>query len=512
MSDVPWQDDASSLVDAFRRGERSPKEELEATLAAIAASDLNAFSFLDPERAIAAAESADISKPFGGVPVGIKELDQVKGWPDTQASLVFKDRIATEDTTVVKRFIDDGGAVPVGLTTASEFGGLNVSITKLNGVTHNPWRHGRTVGGSSAGSSAAVSGGLVTIATGGDGGGSLRIPAGYTGMVGFKGTFGRLSRGPHAMSRPHTVVLGTIARSIRDVARHYDVTAGPDPRDPWSLPNPGGWEAGLGTTDLDGKRVAIIPSIGGVTLEPGVAEAVQTQAKELIRAAGMVEVDLTLDLPNLAAQWMMGNLSTLLAEIGHLWPACAYELTDEVALGLQMAQGFYNLNLAAVAESQRLEANEAMASAFDQADFIICATNPGPAFPAENTMSNPNKSFLDDAMSSKAARRAFRGIMGSVRVANSFSPKLGNTIIETMVKRVPDLVSMGGLTIPSNIYGNPAVSVPGGLVDGLPVGMQILAPHHRDDALLDVALTVEREIGWPKVAPGVARASASTPA
>ncbi|MFI5045053.1 MAG: amidase, partial [Acidimicrobiales bacterium] len=352
MSDVPWQDDASSLVDAFRRGERSPKEELEATLAAIAASDLNAFSFLDPERAIAAAESADISKPFGGVPVGIKELDQVKGWPDTQASLVFKDRIATEDTTVVKRFIDDGGAVPVGLTTASEFGGLNVSITKLNGVTHNPWRHGRTVGGSSAGSSAAVSGGLVTIATGGDGGGSLRIPAGYTGMVGFKGTFGRLSRGPHAMSRPHTVVLGTIARSIRDVARHYDVTAGPDPRDPWSLPNPGGWEAGLGTTDLDGKRVAIIPSIGGVTLEPDVAEAVQTQAKELIRAAGMVEVDLTLDLPNLAAQWIMGNLSTLLAEIGHLWPACAYELTDEVALGLQMAQGFYNLNLAAVAESQ----------------------------------------------------------------------------------------------------------------------------------------------------------------
>src|SRR6188472_4437881 len=120
MSDVPWQDDASSLVDAFRRGDRSPKEELDATLAAIAASDLNAFSFLDPDRAIAAAESADISKPFGGVPVGIKELDQVKGWPDTQASLVFKDRIATEDTTVVKRFIENGGAVPVGLTTASE--------------------------------------------------------------------------------------------------------------------------------------------------------------------------------------------------------------------------------------------------------------------------------------------------------------------------------------------------------------------------------------------------------
>ena len=387
-----------------------------------------------------------------------------------------------------------------------------ISITKLNGVTHNPWRHGRTVGGSSAGSAAAVAGGLVSIATGGDGGGSLRIPGGYTGMVGMKGTFGRISRGPHAMSRPHTVVLGTIARSVRDVARHYDVTAGPDPRDPWSLPDPGGWESGLGSTDLAGRRVAILPSIGRVALEPGVEDLIRAQAKELIRVAGMVEVDVTLELPNLAAQWMMGNLSTLLAELGPLWPKCAYDLTDEVALGLQMAQGFYNLNLAAVAEAQRLEANEAMASAFEQADVIICATNPGPAFPAENTMSNPNKSFLDDAKSSRAARSGFRGLMGAVRLANAFSPRLGNTVIETIVERVPDLVSMGGLTIPANIYGNPSVSVPGGLIDGLPVGMQIMAPHHHDAELLDVALTVEREIGWPKVAPGVARSVAPAPA
>ena len=81
------------------------------------------------------------------------------------------------------------------------------------------------------------------------------------------------------MSRPHTVVLGTIARSVRDVARHYDVTAGPDPRDPWSLPNPGGWEAGLGSSDLSGKRAAILPSIGGVTLEPGVEDQLRAHAK-----------------------------------------------------------------------------------------------------------------------------------------------------------------------------------------------------------------------------------------
>ncbi|MEZ5179530.1 MAG: amidase [Acidimicrobiales bacterium] len=210
MADAPWSGDACSLVDAFRAGERSPREELEATLAAIEASDLNAFSHVDPERALAAADRADVSQPFGGVPVGIKELDSVEGWPDTSASLVFEDRIATDTSTAVARLRDDGGAVLVGLTCASEFGGLNVSVTKLTGVTHNPWRHGKTVGGSSGGSAAAVSGGLVTLCSAADGGGSIRIPAGYTGLVGMKGTYGRIP-GARPPSRPSTEVFGCLA-------------------------------------------------------------------------------------------------------------------------------------------------------------------------------------------------------------------------------------------------------------------------------------------------------------
>jgi Asp-tRNA(Asn)/Glu-tRNA(Gln) amidotransferase A subunit family amidase len=506
MADTPWLDDACSLVDAFRAGERSPTEELQATLDAIEASDLNCFSYLDPEAALAAAAQADVSKPFGGVPVGIKELDEVAGWPDTGASLVFKDRVATVTGETVRRFIDDGGAVPVGLTTASEFGGLNVSITKLNGITHNPWRHGRTAGGSSGGSASAVAGGLVSIASGGDGGGSIRIPAGYCGLLGMKGTYGRLSRGPHAFFRPGTVVLGCLARSVRDAARHYDVCAGLDPRDPSSLPNPGNWEAGLGSTDLAGKRVAVVPALGGVTLEPGVEEHIRGAARELITATGMVEVDLSITLPNLAAQWAMGNLSTLLAELGPRWPGCADELTDEIALGVVLAQSLYNLHLAAVAEAQRLEANEAMASAFEQVDFIISTTNPGPAFAADATTSSPTETFIDRAKSSSAARTVFRGLMGTVRMAGGVAPRLSNTLIEAVVERVPDLVTMGGLTIISNIYGNPAVSIPCGSLDqgpgaGLPIGMQVLAPHHRDAALFDVALAYERAVGWPKVAP-----------
>jgi Asp-tRNA(Asn)/Glu-tRNA(Gln) amidotransferase A subunit family amidase len=156
MTDTPWLGDTCSLVDAFRSGERSPVEELEATMAAIDASTLNCFSFLDPEQAMERAKSADVSKPFGGVPLGVKELDSVKGWPNTDASLLFRDRIAEFDGTMVRRIRDEGGAVPVGMTTASEFGGLNVSVTKLNGVTGNAWDPTRTAGGSSGGSATAV--------------------------------------------------------------------------------------------------------------------------------------------------------------------------------------------------------------------------------------------------------------------------------------------------------------------------------------------------------------------
>ena len=473
MTDTPWLDDACSLVDAFRAGERSPVEELEATLAAIEASDLNAFSYLDPERAMAAAKAADLTKPFGGVPVGIKELDQVQGWPDTGASLVFRDRIASHTSEAPRRFIEEGGAVPVGLTTASEFGGLNVSVTKLNGVTHNPWRHGRTCGGSSVGSSSAVAGGLVSIASGGDGGGSIRIPAGYTGLLGMKGTYGRISRGPHAAFRPGTVVLGCLARSVRDAARHFDTCAGVDPRDPWSLPDPGGWEAGLGSTDLAGKKVAILPSICGVRLEDGVEAQLRSAAGELVAATGMVEVDLSLHLPNLAAQWAMGNLSTLIAELDGRWPTCREELTEEIAIGIVLAESLYNLHLAAVAEAQRIEANAAMAEAFEQVDYIITSTNPGPAFPAEWTTSSPVDTFIDQARSHPAAKYAFRGVMGGVRIAGGIFPRLSNALVDAVVEKVPDLVTMGGLTIISNIYGNPAVSIPAGTVDGLPIGMQV---------------------------------------
>jgi Asp-tRNA(Asn)/Glu-tRNA(Gln) amidotransferase A subunit family amidase len=501
MPDTPWQGDACSLVDAFRSGERSPVEELEATLAAIEASDLNAFAHVDPERARAAAATADVSLPFGGVPTAIKELDPVEGWPWTEASLVYKDRIATFTSHQTQRLFERGGVTPVGKTTASEFGGLNVSVTKINGVTHNPWRHGRTVGGSSSGSAAAVAGGLVTLANGGDGGGSIRIPAGYTGLLGMKGTFGRIPRGPHAFMRPNTVVLGNLSRSVRDAARYYDVCAGTHLYDPSSLPSHGRWEAGLGSSDLKGLRVAIVPALGGVTLEAGVEDRIRAEAKQLMADTGMVEVDIPVEPPNLAAQWMMGNLATLLADLGDAWPACSGDLTDEVAVGLHLAEAMYNLRTAAVAEELRIQANEVMGRAFEQVDLIIAATNPGPAFAAEATTSNPQAPIIDKLFSNGPARYVVRGLLGAVRVAAGAVPKLPSAVLGQAESRFPDLVNMGALTIIANLYGNPAVSIPAGTIDGLPVGMQVLAPHHRDELLFDVALAVERERPWPLVAP-----------
>jgi aspartyl-tRNA(Asn)/glutamyl-tRNA(Gln) amidotransferase subunit A len=205
----------------------------------------------------------------------------------------------------------------------------------------------------------------------------------------------------------------------------------------------------------------------------------------------------------------MGNLSTLLAEFGPLWPKCAPLLTDEIALGTILAQAMYNLNLAAVAEQQRIEANAAMAGAFEKVDYIISSTNPGPAFAADATTSSPTDNFLDQAKSSPVALAAFRSIMASLRVINAGFPKMSNSLIEAVVDKVPDLVTMGGLTIISNIYGNPAVSIPVGTVNDLPVGMQVLARHHRDAELFDVALHVERENPWPLVAPAVSAGSGS---
>jgi aspartyl-tRNA(Asn)/glutamyl-tRNA(Gln) amidotransferase subunit A len=454
-----WLGDACSLVDAMRAGELTPIDALEGSLKAIENSQLNAFSYIDADGARERAVHADPSLPFGGVPVGIKELDPVQGWPHTEASLVFRDRIAAYTKTWLLRLID-AGAVPVGSCTASEFGGLNVSVTKLNGVTRNPWKTDKTVGGSSGGSSAAVAGGLVPIASGGDGGGSIRIPAGFTGLLGMKGTAGRIPRGPHTEIAPLTVVLGCQARSVRDAARWYDVCAGHDPRDPYSLPKIDGWERNLGRSDLKGLKATISPNLGTAVVRDEVANAVIQAAEHLAKTVGLELVDVPVKMPEMGYEWAVSNLVQLHRELAGLWPECKDQLTEEIAFGLTISEQTFNLEIAGRVEAQRTAANETMAALFDQVDLVISATNPDVAYPAEVTLNTR---------------------VGDERVG---------------------VENNGALTIPANIVGNPAVSIPIGLFDGLPIGMQIIGRHHADAQLLDLALAVERERPWPLVAPG----------
>jgi aspartyl-tRNA(Asn)/glutamyl-tRNA(Gln) amidotransferase subunit A len=458
MTDTPWLGDACSLVDAFRSGERKPSEELDAVLGAIAASALNAVPFVDEAGARATVAGADVSLPFGGVPIGVKALEPVEGWPHNEASLVFADRTAEQSTTMVRR-LDAAGVVKVGQTAASEFGGLNVSVNRLTGVTHNPWQHDRTAGGSSGGSAAAVAGGLVPIATGGDGGGSIRIPAGFCGLVGMKGTAGRIPRGPRTEIAPLTVVIGCLARSVRDVARWYDVCSGYHPRDPYSLPRIDGWERDLGTRDLRGLTAVIAPGLGNAVVHPDVEAAVRMAGEALARDAGLRLVEVPVHLPGLGFEWAMTNLAQLRRDLGDRWPGCKEDMTLEMAFGMEMAEQSFSIELAAACEQQRTEANERMADVFDQVDLVICATNPDVAFGA------------DVALNTR---------VGDRRVG-------------------PE--NNGALTIPANVVGNPAISIPAGTVDGLPVGMQVIGRHHDDALLLDLARVVERERPWPLVAP-----------
>jgi Asp-tRNA(Asn)/Glu-tRNA(Gln) amidotransferase A subunit family amidase len=467
VPDQPWQGDACSLVEAFRAGSITPVEALDLSLAAIERSELNAVIFVDEERARATAASADPRLPFGGVPVGIKELDRVAGWPQTEASLVLKDRIGTYDSTMLSR-LKRAGIVPVGQTAASEFGGINLTYTRLHGATRNPWRIDRTPGGSSGGSAAAVAGGLLPIATGADGGGSIRIPAAFTGLFGLKATFGRIPKGPHTEIEPLTAVFGCLSRSVRDTARWFDVCNGADERDPFSLPRVEGWEAGLGAQELAGRRVAVSTDLGSAFVARTVREKVEDAAAALIADAGLVRVDVPVDIPGGGLEWAMAGTASLLAGLGDLYPGCEQDLTPEIQFACNLASHHFDIGIAVGVERYRRACVTAMAAVFDQVDFVISATNPDVAFNAQG----PLPTTVDGV-----------DLLGT----HGLEVALGNN---------------GALTIPANTTGNPAVAIPVGTIDELPVGMQVIGRHHAEQLLLDLALTVERHRPWPLVAPG----------
>ncbi|HEY6777823.1 MAG TPA: amidase [Thermoleophilaceae bacterium] len=230
---------ASDLAALIRDGELSARELMETALERIEAlePELNAFTHLDPESALAAAERVHPGdeRTFAGVPIAIKDTAEVAGWPYTLGSDVFGDFVPSYDSFVVRR-LRGAGFVLVGKTSLPEFGILPVTEPRRFGPTRNPWDTERTPGGSSGGAAAAVAAGMLPLAHGSDGGGSIRIPAACCGLVGLKPSRGRVSRGPD-QGEDFLVQDGVLTRTVGETAELLDLLAGYEPGDAsWAPP------------------------------------------------------------------------------------------------------------------------------------------------------------------------------------------------------------------------------------------------------------------------------------
>ncbi|HET9558911.1 MAG TPA: amidase family protein, partial [Actinomycetota bacterium] len=297
---------AIEIAEAVRSGERSAREVLDTYLARIDTGNeaLNAFVHVDPDLAGGAAARVDEQVaagqdpgPLAGVPFGVKDLEDCAGMPTSQGSLPYMGRGGVAADSVHVARLRAAGAVPVGKTAAPEFGTLNFTKTKAWGVTRSPWNLDRTPGGSSGGSAAAVAAGLVPMATASDGGGSTRIPAAFSGLVGMKPSHGRI---PHPGPQDsQTSVYGLLTTTVAESARHLDVAAGPDDRDRLSLPSPTvGYESAIETAEVAGLRARWSPDMGFATVDPEVLDIAGGAAEELASAAGLVIDEDPVHLPD----------------------------------------------------------------------------------------------------------------------------------------------------------------------------------------------------------------------
>ncbi len=280
---------ALALAALVRSGEVSARELVSASLEAIEALDpqINAFTHVAGESALAAADAvrADDPRPFAGVPIAIKDNRPVAGMPITNGSDLFADVIPSSDAYCVRR-LREAGFVIVGKTALPELGILPTTESRRHGPTLNPWAPDRTPGGSSGGAAAAVAAGMVPIAHGNDGGGSIRIPAACCGLVGLKPARGRVSAGPGA-GHSFLATDGVLTRDVADTAAALDVLAGYEPGDVTWAPPPPACYAELASSEVGRLRIglALNPPMDGATLDP-VCERAARDAAALLSGLG----------------------------------------------------------------------------------------------------------------------------------------------------------------------------------------------------------------------------------
>ncbi|MFQ5783809.1 MAG: amidase [Alphaproteobacteria bacterium] len=445
---------AVDLVAAYRAGRLSPVEAVRAALDRIDAHDgrLNAFCLVDREGALAAARQSEArwaaGEPLGrldGVPVGVKDLLLTKGWPTLRGSrTIAADQPWETDAPAAAR-LREHGAVLLGKTTTCEYGWKGVTDSPLCGITRNPWNPERTPGGSSGGSAAAVAAGMAPLAIGTDGGGSIRIPCGFTGLAGVKGSFGRV---PVYPASPFGTLshVGPIARTVADAALMLDVMAGPDPRDWLALPSPpSDWLAEL-DAGVAGLRIAFSADLSFARVDPEVAACVAEAARAFETLGAIVEaVDPGFRNPQecFRTLWYAGAANALRAISAAGRAAMDPGLVAIAEEGAKLTA----LDLLA-AENARAGLGLGMAEFHRDHDLLLTPTLPIPAFAA----------------------------------GEEVPPGSG---VERWIEWTP-------FSYPFNLTGQPAASVPCGFTDeGLPVGLQIVGPRYADSLVLRAARAYE---------------------
>ena len=429
---------------------------------------LNAFVHLDLQRAFETADAVDRAVragderlgPLAGVPFGVKDLENCAGMPTTRGSRWFANGPpASVDDIHVAR-LRRAGANPIGKTAAPEFGAWAYTASPLLGVTRNPWDTSRTPGGSSGGSSAAVAAGLVPFCTASDGGGSIRTPAAFTGLVGLKATYGRIPTFG-ATHLAQNAVVGSLATTVADTALLLDVMAGPDARDRTCLPPPPvRYLDVIDALDVRNLRVAWSLDLGFAVVDPEVASICEAALAALLGCIEAQRSDAAIALDDyIGIYGKIEGVDQFVNIDAELWQNRLDELDPLIAPGWAKARSV-TLPKAARVESERRRLVHRVAAWFEDIDVLVTPMIARPAFAAEGPMPTD-----------------VAGVPGHG----------GMAVIHGML---------------ANLVNLPAISLPAGLTaTGLPVGLQLIGPRYREDLLLAIARRFEIARPWPRLAP-----------
>lgn len=460
-------------------------EELTRTLLArIAQLDpqLNSFITVTPEHAIAQAQAADARRAKGengallGVPLAHKDLFCTQGIRTSCGSKMLDNFEAPYDATVVAK-LNAAGAVTLGKLNMDEFAMGSANENSHYGAVKNPWNLAHVPGGSSGGSAAAVAARLLPVATGTDTGGSIRQPAAFTNLTGIKPTYGRVSRWGMIAYASSLDQAGVLARNAEDCALLLQGMAGFDPQDSTSIDEPvPDYSATLGDS-VQGLRIGVPKEYFGAGLDPRIAERVQASIEALEKLGAVIK---HISLPNMqqaiAAYYVIApaeassNLSRFdgvrfgyrcenpkdLTDLYKRSRAEGFgaEVQRRIMVGAYaLSAGYYDAYYLQAQKIRRLIKNDFMA-AFEDVDMILSPTTPNPAWKLGAKNADPVAAYLEDIY-----------------------------------------------TITANLAGLPGLSMPAGFVDGLPVGVQLLAPYFQEGRLLNVAHQYQQVTDWHTRAP-----------